>query len=114
MPARTLYLLLCIPGALVPLLPFAQWLQAQSFDSGLPGRFFAELFSTRIGAFFGLDVILSALTLFVFIAVERRTKHGLRVWPSILGTLVIGVSLGLPLYLYERERASRPKLWRRS
>lgn len=105
---KALYLLLCVPGTIIPYVPFVQWLQENPVDAQLPAKFAAELFSTRIGAFFGLDVILSAITLFAFMFAERRAGGRARVWTAVAGTLLVGVSLGLPLYLYERERARRP------
>jgi predicted membrane-bound spermidine synthase len=62
------------------------------------------LFATRIGAFFGLDVVVSAIALFVFIATEGRRLAMLLLWLSIIATLLVGVSLGLPLFLYFRQR----------
>jgi predicted membrane-bound spermidine synthase len=63
-----------------------------------------ELFATRIGAFFGLDVVVSALVLFLFIATEgRRIALSLR-WLPVIATLLVGVSLGLPLFLFFRQR----------
>jgi hypothetical protein len=64
---------------------------------------FSELFSTRIGAFFGLDVIVSALVLFLFIVVESRRLDIRNSWLPVLATLAVGVSLGFPLFLYQRE-----------
>jgi hypothetical protein len=103
--ARSLYLVLAVIGAIVPYVPFIAWLHDQPMDGGIASRFFTELVSTRIGTFFGLDVVLSALTLFVFMFMERRARPMARMWPAVLGTLLAGVSCGLPLYLYERERA---------
>jgi hypothetical protein len=65
--------------------------------------FVTELFSTRIGAFFGLDVIVSALVLFVFVATEGRRLAIRASWIPVLATLAVGVSLGLPLFLYLRQ-----------
>jgi predicted membrane-bound spermidine synthase len=65
---------------------------------------FEELFATRIGAFFGLDVIVSAVVLFVFIAVEGRRIALSLLWLPVLATCLVGVSLGLPLFLYLRQR----------
>jgi hypothetical protein len=63
----------------------------------------SELFSTRIGAFFGLDVIVSALVLFLFIGVEGRRLSNKNLWVPIVATLAVGVSLGFPLFLYMRQ-----------
>jgi hypothetical protein len=62
-----------------------------------------ELFANRISAFFGMDVVVSAVALIVFMRIESaRVGIGKR-WIQILAVLVVGVSLGLPLFLYMRE-----------
>jgi hypothetical protein len=65
--------------------------------------FFAELFSTRIGGFFGMDVIVSALVLFVFVGVEGRRLTIQRLWLPVIAACTVGVSLGFPLFLYLRQ-----------
>ena len=95
------YLLLALLGAIVPYTRFVPWLAQHGLDFRL---LVAELFSTRIGGFFGLDVLISALVLIVFIRREgaRRQMQGL--WLPISATCLIGVSCGLPLFLFLRER----------
>jgi hypothetical protein len=102
---QRLYLALCIPGALLPLTSFIPWFVDHGLDVGL---FVSELFSTRIGGFFGWDVIVSAATLFVFLGVESR-RLGIKAWwTPVVATLLVGVSLGLPLFLFLREAALAP------
>jgi hypothetical protein len=84
----------------LPYWQFVPWLASHGLD--LP-HFFSELFSTRIGAFFGLDVIMSALVLLLFVAVEGRRLAIRTWWIPIAATLAVGVSLGLPLFLYFRQ-----------
>lgn len=99
MKPKHLYLALCVAGTVIPYLQFAPWLA----EHGLDLQFFiAELFSTRIGAFFGLDVMVSAVVVIAFAWFER-TRLGTRWWLPIPATLMVGVSLGLPLALYLRE-----------
>jgi GNAT superfamily N-acetyltransferase len=95
------YFALALLGALLPLSQFIPWL----LDHGLDARLFvAELFSTRIGSFFGWDVIVTALVLILFVLAEGR-RHGIgRLWMPIAATLCIGVSCGFPLFLAMRER----------
>lgn len=101
MSTKHLYLLLTILGAALPLSQFIPWLADNGLD--LP-RFFHELFTNRISSFFALDLIVSAAVVFTFAAVERA-RAGLRLWwIPILATITIGVSCGLPLLLYLRER----------
>jgi hypothetical protein len=65
--------------------------------------FFSELFSTQVGAFFGMDVMVSALVLFVFMGVEGRRLAIRNLWVPVVATCAIGVSLGFPLFLYMRQ-----------
>ncbi len=100
MKQKTIYLILCIAGTLLPLSQLFPWV----IDNGvnLP-LFIRELFSTRIGGFFGMDVIVSAVVLFVFIFSEGRRGKIKNLWMPVVATLSIGVSLGFPLFLYLRE-----------
>ena len=102
---RWIYLLLCLPGAALPLSRFIPWFVDHGLDVSL---FVSELFSTRIGGFFGWDVIVSAVVLFVFIGVERRRLAIRAWWAPVVATLLVGVSLGLPLFLALREAALAP------
>ena len=100
MRLRHVYLVLCVLGTVLPYWQFVPWLASHGLDLSL---FISELFSTRIGAFFGLDVIASALVLFVFVAVEGRRLALRTWWIPVIATLAVGVSLGLPLFLYLRQ-----------
>lgn len=64
----------------------------------------SELFSNRVGGFFGLDVIVSAMVLFVFIGVEGPRLAVQKLWIPVIATCAVGVSLGFPLFLYMRQR----------
>jgi hypothetical protein len=97
---RHVYIGLCLLGAVLPYSQFVPWLDAHGLDLSL---FFSELFSTRIGAFFGLDVLVSALVLFVFMTAEGRRLGLKKLWLPAIATIAVGVSLGLPLFLYMRQ-----------
>ena len=101
MTPRAMYLALCIVGAAVPYWPFLLWLSDYGLDVRLLIR---ELFANPISTFFALDVIVSAVTLLVFIGVERARQRIRAWWLPPLATLIVGVSLGLPMHLYLRER----------
>lgn len=94
------YLVLCFLGFLLPYFHFVPWLLTHGFD--LP-RFLNELFANRISAFFGLDVFVSAIVLCVFVCSEGRQLGARAVWLPILALVTVGVSLGLPLFLYLRQ-----------
>jgi len=94
------YLILCVLGAVVPYTQFLPFLREHGLDARL---FVAQLWATRIAAFFALDVIVSAVVLFTFVRVEGRRAGMKHLWAPIVATLLVGVSLGLPLFLYLRE-----------
>ena len=101
MKPKTLYLILCILGLLLPYAEFVPW--ALQHGLNLP-QFVHELFANRIGAFFGMDVLVSAIVLVAFTRIESRRVGIRHRWLVILAVLTVGVSLGLPLFLYLREQ----------
>ena len=101
MKPKAIYLVLCFLGALLPYWQFIPWVAEHGLNLTLMVH---ELFANRIAAFFGMDVIVSAVALIVFMRVESaRHRIGQR-WIPILAVLTVGVSLGLPLFLYMREQ----------
>ena len=98
---RQLYLSFAVIGAILPYSQFLPWLAEHGPNIRL---LFAELFSTRMGAFFGLDVLVSAVVLIAFIRREGAKRKMRALWIPIAATCLIGVSCGLPLFLYLRER----------
>ena len=97
---RLRYLILCVLGFILPYSQFVPWVRAHGID----GRLFVhELFSNRIGGFFGLDVIVSAFVLIPFILAEGRRLGMKQLWRPVVGTLCVGVSFGFPLFLVMRE-----------
>jgi hypothetical protein len=100
MRLRWAYLLLCLLGTLLPCGQVVPWLLAHGFD--LP-RFVDDLFANRIGGFFGMDVFVSTAVLWTFVATEGRRLGVRHRWAPVVASLVVGVSLGLPLFLYLRQ-----------
>lgn len=101
MKPKHLYLLLCLLGTLLPYSQLIPFLRENGLDLRL---FFEQMFSTRIGAFFAWDVVVSSFVLWVFVLVDGRRAGVRHRWAPIAANLAVGVSLGLPLYLYMRER----------
>ena len=101
MRPKNLYLVLCVLGTLLPYSQLIPFLRENGLDLRL---FFGQLFSTRIGAFFGWDVIVSSVVLWVFVLVDGRRAGVKNLWAPIAANIAVGVSLGLPLFLYMREK----------
>lgn|SRR3989442_15445659 len=101
MKLKTIYLVLCVFGVVVPYWQLGPWLAANGLNMPL---FFQLLFANHIGAFFGMDVVVSAVALLVFVRTESRRLDVPGWWLPLIAVLTVGVSLGLPLFLYLRER----------
>ncbi len=99
MSLRTKYLILCFFGLALPYSQFVPWALSNGFNLPL---FISELFINRISTFFAFDVIVSAIVLFVFVHAEGNKLGLKKLWVPIVGTLLVGVSFGLPLFLYMR------------
>ena len=96
------YSVLCILGTALPYWYFVPWVAKNGLNMSL---FFQQLFATRIGGFFAMDVLVSAVVLIGFVF-DESARLGLRWhWLPIVATLIVGVSLGLPLFLFLRESA---------
>ena len=100
MKARYLYLLLCVLGFALPYSQFVPWLLEHGLNFGL---FFRELFANRISAFFAMDVIVSAIVLIWFIQSGGKRLRMQLLWLPTVGTLIVGVSFGFPLFLFLRQ-----------
>jgi len=101
MKPQSLYLALCVVGTVLPYSQLLPFLREHGPDLG---RMVEQLFANRISAFFGLDVVVSSLVVWALVAVEGRRARVPHAWAPIAASLLVGVSLGLPLFLYLRER----------
>ena len=101
MKLKNVYLILCVVGVLLPYWEFLPWLAANGLNLPL---FFHELFANRVSAFFGMDVVVSAVALLVFVRSAKPRLEGVARWLPLIAVLCVGVSLALPLFLYLRER----------
>jgi hypothetical protein len=101
MNRKFLYLVLVILGFVLPYSLFVPWVMEHGLDMRL---FVRQLFANSVSAFFGLDVLVSAAALIAFIRNEGRRLKMNSLWLPVASVLLVGVSLGLPLFLYLRER----------
>jgi uncharacterized protein DUF2834 len=100
MQLKTIYLLLCIVGTVVPYAVFLPWLMSNGLDIPL---LVSQIASSPVTTFGWLDILISVIALFVFMWVDHRRRPVKLIWMPIVGTLLVGVSLGLPLCLLLRE-----------
>ena len=96
-----LYLTAAILGTLLPLSQFLPFVAAHGLDLQL---FVRQLFQNHVAAFFGLDVIVSSVALWLFVYSEGRRRGMKNLWLYVACNLTVGVFLALPLFLFFRER----------
>ena len=95
-----------IVGTVLPFSFLARFLMANGLDAS---RFVGELLRSDIAMFFVMDVVVSAVVLWTFIFAEGRRRRMPHLWVYVLCTLLVGVSLALPLFLFFRERSVKSK-----
>lgn len=94
------YGVLSVLGLALPYSQFIPWVVSNGLDLPL---LFEAITNTRIGAFAWMDVLVTAIVLIGFILVEGTRKRMKHLWLPIAGTLLVGPSLGLPLFLLLRQ-----------
>lgn len=98
---QTTYLILYILGTILPYSQFVPFLIENGLNLKL---FFEQLFINQVSSFFGMDLIVSSLVLWVFVFWEGSHLGMKNLWIYIASNLLVGVSLGLPLFLIMRQR----------
>ncbi len=100
MKPKNLYLGLCVLGTVLPYSQLIPFLREHGPDIRL---LLAQMFANWIAGFFALDVIVSSIVLWILVFSEGRRVGVKHTWAPLAANLVVGVSLGLPLFLYMRE-----------
>jgi hypothetical protein len=97
---KVIYLLLCVLGFVLPYSQLVPFILEHSLDIKL---FLEQLFANKISGFFGMDVIVSSLVLWTLVFWEGTRLKMQNLWVYVVCNLLVGVSLGLPLFLFMRE-----------
>ncbi|MHA6266029.1 DUF2834 domain-containing protein [uncultured Aliiroseovarius sp.] len=98
---RKTYLALAVIGAVVPGAYFAAWFAQNGLSLGDLFQAWRANLATR-GA--TLDLLLAGVTLTVWIIAETSVRRNWSALWAIPATFLVGVSCGLPLYLFLRTR----------
>jgi hypothetical protein len=99
--AQWIYAALALLGTILPLSQLVPWLLAHGPDARL---LYYEALATRIGAFLAMEVLVAGAAVIALIVLEGGRLALRDLWLPVAATLVVGPSLGLPLFLYMRER----------
>ena len=96
---RITYLLLAILGALLPMSYLAPWIVENGLSIG--GLITAwQQNAAATGLFW--DLVISAIALTIWVLADTLPRHNRLPLLAIPATFLIGVSCGLPLFLYLR------------
>lgn len=95
---KNIYLGLAIIGLVLPYSQFIPFLMEHGFDIAL---LLSQITSSRIAAFGWLDVAISAIVLVLMILDDRERLRNW--WFPLVAMFTVGVSCGLPLYMYLKE-----------
>jgi hypothetical protein len=98
---QKIYLLLTFVGLLLPFSIFFPWLLNHGFDYQL---LMHQLFINDVVKAITICILIITIALLVFIIIEGKHLGMQNLWLPILGTLIFGVSFGLPLFLSMREK----------
>ncbi|MHC9236300.1 DUF2834 domain-containing protein [Pseudooceanicola sp. 502str34] len=100
-PLRLAYLGLALWGAVHPMIHFAGWIAEHGLSlAGLTAGWTANAASTGLM----WDLIIAAVALTLWILAEVAVRRNFTALIAIPATFLIGVSCGLPLYLFLRTR----------
>ena len=98
-----LFLIAAILGFILPVRHFVRFLLSEGLNVS---AFMEQLFQNDVSAFFAMDVVVSTVSLWLFVFIEGRRRRMKALWVYVVCTLLVGVSLALPLFLFFRERRS--------
>lgn len=100
-PLRLLYLALAAWGAIHPMIHYARFMRETGTGlSGLIGAWGAN--ASTIGLSWDLAIAATAFT--VWVVAETRARRNWTALVAIPATFGVGLSFGLPLYLFLRTR----------
>lgn len=95
------YLVLSVLGIVLPYAALVPWLTTNGLNIGL---LLNKAMANPISVFAWLDVVVAAVALLGFIFVDGH-KHKVKYRTiAVIGTFTVGVSFGLPFYLYLKEK----------
>ena len=100
-PLRIVFAALAIWGAVHPMYYFTKWLAANEWDwGGMIDAWYVNDSSTGLT----WDLTIAAIALTVWIVADSLRRRDLLGIVAIPATFAIGLSCGLPLYLFLRSR----------
>lgn len=101
MKTRHVYLALAILGIILPYYHYWQFVQTYGNDLA---RFFSDVLVNDSSRFILMDMVVTAIAFFVFVALDSKKRKVKYAWIAVAGVFMVGVSFGFPLYMYLRDK----------
>ena len=102
MKQSRLYLNFCILGAFIPWFILVGFFGTENVSLQ---SFFISIFSNNVSSSVAADLIVSGLVFFAFVYFEGKRMGLKHLWVYVVATLFVGLSFGIPLFLYYRALA---------
>ena len=100
MSRKLVYLLLAVPGFILPYYFLISFLITHGFAARV---FLNQLFGTPASTFFAVDLLISCVVFMMFLRREAE-RHAMKYqWVYWISLLTVGLSFALPLFLLARE-----------
>ena len=96
------YLGLAFLGAVAPYSFMGQFLMTHGLNYE---EFKVQLWASPISSFVGVAFLIASVVNIFFILGEGRRLKMKGLWLPLLATITVGISCGLPLFLYLRDQA---------
>ncbi|MBN2250610.1 MAG: DUF2834 domain-containing protein [Candidatus Altiarchaeota archaeon] len=100
MERKHVYLILCF---LAVVLTYSRLIPYLLEGNASVEDFFKPFYADYITQFYMADLLVTAVACMAFMLYEANRIKMPKVWIPIASTFLVGISLGLPLFLYMRE-----------
>lgn len=101
MKTRHIYLVLAAFGVILPYYHYWHFIQAYGNDLA---KFFSDVLVNDSSRFVLMDMLVTAIAFFVFVALDSKRRNVRYAWIAVAGVFMVGVSFGFPLYMYLRDK----------
>lgn len=101
MKLRTFYLIATIVGTALPYYKLFQFTAKEGWSLI---RYLEQLFANAASSMGAIDLLISTVVFWVFVEYEGRNQGMRNRWIYMAVNLFVGLSAGLPLFLYMREK----------
>jgi len=101
MSLKNVYLVVAILGTVLPYYELFQFIGEEGWSVVGFGQ---ALFVNHASSMGAVDLLISSMAFWIFVEYEGHRRGMRHRWVYIVVNLLIGLSAGLPLFLYARER----------